>query len=412
MRKILTYLFLFFFLVGKGQMYVPSFMASSYFPYNIAVQYNVATGQYSSLISAININGTYTIWMRYKLASTAGKIFLDFRETSGTGFLQTNATSGVYTTSGTKYLDGVSFTNNISAIDNNWHELTISGMTIIATNMYVAATYTTSAQTEMGLQEMKMASGTLTPAQMAAKKTDLFGWWVATRSGIWDVSGNNRHFNNSIFATSNSYVTCPYRNVINSFGFSDGGFSDTLTTDPFLVSGTGGWTALGTNAISNAGGYVKVTYGNQAAGASGGFRKGGILTKTCANDSVRISIKAWIKAGGDVNIRVYNGASYIYDVALTSTPTVYNWTIFVPSGTGQIIFSGFQAGEEIYLDDVIIFEEYNTPIPFDYTAFDGDFGYSYSDVLGNSITKLLLLLRYADNEVEPTGFPYSLPFSF
>ena len=103
-------------------------------PFNITYQNGVAilNGSSSYLTYLVVRNGVYSVRIKLTaLAPSGTQYILDYRANSGTGYIRLNGTT-VEVSSGTVYVDGVAGTT----VSTNTKEITISGITLVASLVY------------------------------------------------------------------------------------------------------------------------------------------------------------------------------------------------------------------------------------------------------------------------------------
>jgi len=121
-------------------------------------------GSTSKIVSEKNLSGTFSVRLKVNITNLSLIQYLfDFRDNGGTGYCYINATSGVLTVSGTKYINGVPNTV-VTAGDNI--EIIITGLPIEASSIYIFSRYS-STQKAIGTCDLfEIYEGTLTAEEV------------------------------------------------------------------------------------------------------------------------------------------------------------------------------------------------------------------------------------------------------
>ena len=121
-------------------------------PFNITYQNGVAilNGSSSYLTYSVVRNGVYSVRIKFSALSPSGiQYILDYRANSGTGYVRLNGTT-VEVSSGTVYVDGVAGTT----VSANTKEITVSGITLVASLIYKGRINSSSANFLNGSLEL------------------------------------------------------------------------------------------------------------------------------------------------------------------------------------------------------------------------------------------------------------------
>jgi peptidoglycan/xylan/chitin deacetylase (PgdA/CDA1 family) len=313
-----------------------------------AYKYDSIKKQYSILNDTF-ANGTYTIYIKYKTKSK-GAMLVDFRWSGGgAGYIYTNVTTGITTTTGTKYLDGTVFTNNTAAYDGNVHEFVAKGITVNCRAPYVNCSVDITAFGNSTFYEIRIYSGSLTPAQLA----NPLRYYVFWPSGIWDITGNNLRAENMQYLRqdraldSTACISGDWYNPANDYGYSRFVESEELVTNGKFNNDISGWTAGANNVIA--------WQNNAISLKSGTVAKGGAITGTLRRSIPRRSI---------VNVRFRIDSIRHIEVSLQIRPTnsfnngTLNYTYFLNKTNYFIQFPRITDGNT-YLRNQIFFYFYN-----------------------------------------------------
>jgi len=124
-------------------------------------------------------------------------------------------------------------------------------------------------------------------------------------------------------------------------------------------SGTGSWTALGSNTIANVANELEITYVNNADGAELYLRNSADLSADIITGRwYELSLSAY-RSGGNVLQRLYNyGNGIINDHVVSNTSPATFKTAFqgnvAASNTHRLYCAGMAAGEKGYFDNITL----------------------------------------------------------
>ncbi len=200
---------------------------------------------------------------------------------------------------------------------------------------------------------------------------DEVAWWFmeCTGDALIDSSGNNWHGKNYL-TTDQSFIEGPWENLTDRYGYSLKGVEPNNLLVPvsepweYEYNDTSNWTVFGANIVEQDGKWVKITYVNNAYGASNDVRFPAEVYAQFNKCTCDIEIEAYINdPTRRVNITCYDGANYNVVAQVTkTTPQTFKFRQeqqllhpyfrFIQLGAGDIIWFRVKS-IQFYYDSVI-----------------------------------------------------------
>lgn len=116
-----------------------------------------------------NLNGTYSIsvWCKLKVIGTNTYI-MDFRYSSGIGYLYISLISRLYCSSGVLYVDGALYNGITRFTSNKWYHVVVQGISLNSTLQYIGSRFNLSEKFNGSIDEVRLYNRALSVDEVAA----------------------------------------------------------------------------------------------------------------------------------------------------------------------------------------------------------------------------------------------------